>query len=64
MYVGCDDIAPGQLMGDSGYQCNNNSDENKKQNMIAELNELYTAGLCNPEYYQTQLKETSKHIFC
>ena len=32
-----------------------------RNNLIEEINELYTAGLCNPEYLEAKVLDSSKY---
>jgi hypothetical protein len=51
----------GDLFDDLGIQENIDQEKKEQRNLVEELNELYTTGLCNPEHYVEKLKDLSKY---
>lgn len=56
-----DSISLNLLFDDIGKQQSSDDETNWRKNIVEELNELYTAGLCNPEFYEEKLKDSSKY---
>lgn len=52
----------GDIFKNFGKQSNSDQENNWKKNLIDEINELYTAGLWNPEYLQAKVLDSSMFL--